>query len=85
MSMVAIHKLHRELAFITMMCTDKKGNTIIGEPEIKRILPLLRENLMLVFNNDSLKALSFMAYEMGDDSWHMEICEKLDALEASML
>ncbi|WP_339314681.1 hypothetical protein [Paenibacillus sp. FSL M7-0896] len=85
MSMVAIHKIHRQLAFYTLMCTDVKGNMIIGEAEMKLIMPLLKDNLLLVFNNDSLKALSFMAYEMGDTEWHMDICEKLDALEASLL
>lgn len=83
--MIAIHNLHRQMAFIIMMCTDKQGNTVIGEPEIKLLLPLLRQNMLLVFQNDSLKALSYMAYEMGDTEWHMEICEKLDALEAKMI
>lgn len=85
MSIVGIHKIHRQLAFIALMCTDTKGNMIIGEPELKLIMPLLKENLMLVFQNDSLKVLSYMAYEMGDDNWQMDICEKLDALEASLL
>lgn len=85
MSMVGIHKIHRQLAFIASMCMDTKGNMIVGEPELKLILPLLKENLMLVFQNDSLKVLSYMAYEMGDDNWQMDICEKLEALEASLL
>jgi hypothetical protein len=85
MSIVGIHKLHRQLAFITLMCMDKQENMIVGEPELRLILPLLKENMMLVFKNDSLKALSYMAYEIGDDNWQMDICSRIDELEGSML
>jgi len=81
---IGIHPLHRKLATIWEMNTDIKGNTVIGLAQIQQIIPLLRQNYELVRQLDELKQLSFLAYEIGDKAWLMELCGKIDKLEEAM-
>lgn len=83
--MIGIHPIHRQLAMITHMCLDQRGNMIIGTPELKLMMPLLRANLLLIQQLDSLKELAFHAHEMGDHDWEMELCRQIDELEATLL
>lgn len=79
---VAIHPVHRQLALITLMNTDKKGNLIIGYAELKLILPLLKANLELVYKIDGLKEIAFAAQCNDQMDLVQHICEQLDELEA---
>jgi len=59
------------------------------------IMPLLRQNMLLVQKLDELKQLAFVAHELkqlafvahcsGDFEWEQEICRKIDELEVNML
>jgi hypothetical protein len=42
-------------------------------------------NASLVQKVDHLKELSFMAYQAGDEDWQMDICQRLDEMEAKCL
>lgn len=81
---IGIHPLHRKLAEITQMSMDREGNITIGRPELKLILPLLRQNYELVSQLDQLKQLSFIAYEVGDHDWLMDLSAKIEKLEEAL-
>lgn len=81
---VGIHPLHRKLAQIWEMNTDIKGNTTIGAVQMREIIPLLKQNYELVRQLDELKQLSFLAYEMGDHEWLMDITAKIEVLEQEL-
>lgn len=83
--MIGIHPVHRKLATIAHMCVDKHGDLVMGMPELKLLMPLLRDNFHLIHRLDSLKELAFHAHEMGDLEWEMELCKKIEDLEATML
>ena len=83
--MIAIHDIHRKMAQITLMSTNRDGDTVIGEPEIRLLIPLLRQNLELVRRLDELKHLSYQAYLMGEFDWMNDICAEIDALEATLI
>ncbi|MDR6884870.1 hypothetical protein [Bacillus sp. 3255] len=83
--MIAIHEVHRRLARVTEMTLQKDGSLVMDQAEMKLLVSLLKENLMLICKLDGLKDLAFHAYEMGDMEWHAEICLKLDELEAQMI
>ncbi|WP_201319103.1 hypothetical protein [Paenibacillus sp. EPM92] len=83
--MIAIHPVHRKLAEIVFMNTDKNGNLLLGNAELQLILKELRKNMELVYRNDSLKELSFVAYQMGDMEWVQEISKQLEELEAQCI
>ncbi|MBN2980153.1 DUF7667 family protein [Cohnella algarum] len=83
--MIAIHAVHRRLAEIVYMSTDRTGNTIIGPAELKLLIPLLRQNLELVRRMDELQNLAFQAHLAKDDGWLQDICRQIDALEAMCL
>ena len=82
--MIAIHPIHRKLALIAYMSMDRDGNMIIGEPELRLIMPLLRANLDLVRRIDELKELAYTAQVVGDMEWVQEICQRIDELEVLM-
>jgi len=79
--MLTIHPAHRRLAEITAMCQDKNGNLIMGAVELRYIMPLLKENLDLVWQVDELKNLALEAQAAGDMEWVLEITAKLEELE----
>ncbi|WP_433581562.1 DUF7667 family protein [Paenibacillus amylolyticus] len=81
---IAIHIVHRELARITMINMDKQGNLIIGEPELRLILPLLKQNLALVYEIDGLKEIAYAAQKLDQMDLVQHVCEKLDELEAQL-
>ena len=82
---VGIHPVHRKLAEIAHMCTDKQGNMVMGLAELRLMMPLLRQNMLLVQKLDELKQLAYAAQIGGDMVWVQEICRKIDQLEASMI
>lgn len=77
---VAIHDTHRKMAQITMMSTDKCGAVIIGIPELRLLIPLLRQNLELVRKFDELRNLGLIAYESGDHEWVQDIEKQIAEL-----
>ncbi|MGF6356739.1 hypothetical protein ABIE27_004663 [Paenibacillus sp. 4624] len=81
---IAIHKIHRTMAQITMMNTDKQGNLILGELELKLIFGLLRRNLELVYEIDGLKEIAFAAQTLDQMDLVQHVCERLDELEAQL-
>ncbi|MEO2212153.1 hypothetical protein ABGV40_15020 [Paenibacillus amylolyticus] len=81
---IAIHKIHRALAQITMMNTDKQGNLVIGLPELALILPLLKQNLAFVYEIDGLKEIAFAAQTLDQMDLVQHVCERLDELEAQL-
>lgn len=81
---IAIHPVHRELAKITFMNTDKEENLIIGLPELKLLLPLLKQNLELVYEIDGLKEIAFAAQTLDQMDLVQHACERLDELEAQL-
>lgn len=83
--MIGIHSVHRKLAKITWMNMDMAGCITIGNPELRQILALLKENLALVQELDALKELAFQAHLVGDMEWKSEICGKIDELENQMI
>jgi len=83
-NVIGIHPVHRKLAQIFEMSTGINGNTVIGAAEWRQIMPLLKQNYELVRQLDELKQLSFVAYELGDHEWLMEISAKIESLEEAM-
>ncbi|CAI6024165.1 hypothetical protein PAECIP112173_00372 [Paenibacillus sp. JJ-100] len=81
---IAIHKIHRAMAQITMMNTDKQGNLILGELELKLIFGLLRKNLELVYEIDGLKEIAFAAQSLNQMDLVQHVCARLDELEVQL-
>jgi len=74
-----IHPLHRRMAEILYMSTSS-GETLIGDVEIKLLLPLLHQNMRLIQQLDNLKQLSFIAYMANDFDWQHDLCARIEAL-----
>ncbi|MEK4236501.1 DUF7667 family protein [Paenibacillus sp. FSL H7-0714] len=83
--MIAIHPLHRQLALIAAMNINKEGKLEMGRLELEFIKPLLMKNLELVAKLDSLKELAFLAHEMNEMDWQMDICKQIEELEAQLI
>lgn len=81
---IGIHPVHRKLAQIFELSTRLNGKTILGAAEWQLMMPLLKQNYELVRQLDELKQLSFIAYELGDHEWLMEISTKIESLEETM-
>ncbi|WP_337034729.1 DUF7667 family protein [Paenibacillus illinoisensis] len=81
---IAIHKIHRAMAQITMVNTDKKGNLILSELELKIIFQLLKKNLELVYEIDGLKEIAFAGQKNNQMDLVQYVCERLDELEAQL-
>ncbi|WP_413373250.1 hypothetical protein [Paenibacillus taichungensis] len=81
---IAIHKVHRAMAQITMVNTDKQGNLILSELELKIIFALLKKNLELVYEIDGLKEIAFAAQKNNQMDLVQHVCERLDELEAQL-
>ncbi|MBW4083573.1 hypothetical protein [Paenibacillus sp. S150] len=83
--MIGIHKLHRQMAFITAVNINKNGILEMGMPELMLLMPLLLKNYKLVSELDALKELAFHAHEMGDMEWQQDICKQIEELEAQLV
>ena len=83
--MVGIHECHGKLAEVVLMCTNAKGDLVMGLPELRTIMPLLRENMELIYRLDALKELAFQAHLTNDVEWKHEICKQIDELEVKCL
>lgn len=78
---VFIHPTHRALARITYMNSNSKGELIIGEPELKLIMPLLMDNLNIVQQVDGIKEASFAAHRSGNMDLAQHFTDKLTEWE----
>lgn len=83
--MIGIHKVHRQLAFITAMNIDENGKLEMGLPELMLMMPLLLKNYKLVAELDALKELAFHAYEMDDMEWLHDLSKQIEGLEAQLI
>ncbi|MFD5020033.1 hypothetical protein ACFWMP_14115 [Paenibacillus sp. NPDC058367] len=79
---IVIHQSHRQLAAIAFLNINKKGELILGVPELKLIMPLLLDNLNLVQEIDGIKEASYAAQCTGNMDLVQHFCEKLEELEA---
>lgn len=75
---LTIHTIHRNLAKITFLNLDKKGNLIIDDVVLRVLTPLLMQNLEIVRTLDELSHLSMVAYAAGDTEWLHDICGAID-------
>lgn len=75
---LTIHTIHRNLAAVTFLNLDKKGNLIIDDVTLRVITPLLMQNLEIVRTLDELNNLSMVAYTAGDTDWLHDICGAID-------
>ncbi|SCW41043.1 hypothetical protein SAMN04487970_10064 [Paenibacillus tianmuensis] len=80
-----VAQVHRQLAEIVHMNTTKEGFLVLGKPELKWVMQLLRVNYALVYQHDSLKELSLVAYEMGDAEWLHSLCAEIEKLETEVI
>lgn len=78
MKELAIHTIHRNLAAVTFLNLDKKGNLIIDDVTLRVITPLLMQNLEIIRTLDELSNLSMVAYTAGDSDWLHDICGAID-------
>lgn len=85
MKEIAIHPSHRNLAEITFLNLDKKGNLIIDDVTLRVITPLLMQNLEIIRTLDELNNLSMVAYTAGDMDWLHNICEAIEYLKDESL
>ncbi|KGE20675.1 DUF7667 family protein [Paenibacillus wynnii] len=83
--MIAIHKVHRQLAVITAMNLNNRGELDISRLELEFMKPLLMKNLELVARLDELKQLSQLAYEKNEVDWHHDLCKQIEELEAQLI
>lgn len=82
---VMIHPIHRQLATIAALNMDRKGNLVLGMPEIKLIMGLMRRNLDLVLEVEGLKELAFQAHLIGDMEWEQDLCQRLEEIEMTTI
>lgn len=82
---IGIHDIHRRMARLVHLCTDKEGNLTFGNPEIQLAFQLLRENYQLVHQLDELKWQSFAAYMAGDYKWLAELEERITTIETGLI
>jgi hypothetical protein len=83
--MIGIHEVHRKMAVIAMMNTDKEGILELDNVAIMQIIQLLKKNAELVWRHDGLKNLALEAQIAGDMKWVQEICVQIEELEAQMI
>lgn len=82
--MIGIHPIHRKLALIAYMSTNRKGEVKLDEIAVKLLQPLLKQNLMMIRRLDELKSLSYIAYMAKEHEWHHDICARIEALEKDL-
>lgn len=79
--MLAIHPVHRRLAELTLISRSRR----LTVSEQLEIFQYLEVNAKIVSELDKFKQLAFIAHEMGDMDWQMDLCAKIEALEARMV
>ncbi|WP_340397773.1 hypothetical protein NST50_05165 [Paenibacillus sp. FSL E2-0202] len=79
--MLAIHPIHRRMAELTLKSAVRP--LTLAEPV--ELFQCLKVNAHIITELDNLKQLAFMAHEMGDMDWQMDICVKIEALEARLV
>lgn len=82
--MIGIHPIHRKLALIAYMSTNRKGEVKLDEIAVKLLQPLLKQNLMMIRRLDELKSLSYQAYLAGETEWYNDIRTRIEALERDL-
>jgi len=83
--MIGIHPVHRRLAEIQFIAEKRGGYQALTPAEITELTHCLIVNAELVRRLDELKNLAFVAHCAGDHAWEQEICQRIDALEVTML
>lgn len=81
---VFIHPTHRALARITYMCSNTKGELIIGEAELALIMPLLMDNLNIVQQVDGIKEATYTAHCLGNMDLEQHFTDKLSEWEEQL-
>ncbi|MEK3770090.1 hypothetical protein MKY14_16180 [Paenibacillus sp. FSL R5-0887] len=81
---ITIHPAHRQLATITWMNVNEDGDLVMGMSELRLIMPLLRDNLLLVMEIDGLKEAGYAAQLSGNMDLLQYFVEKLDEMEAQL-
>lgn len=79
--MLAVHPIHRRMAELTITSASRK----LSVTEHLELFQCLSVNAKIISELDKLKQLAFMAHEMGDMDWQMDLCAKIDELEARMV
>lgn len=80
-----IHPVHRRLTEIHLLA-NKIGGYHKLQPSVQMDFNhCVAVNASLVQKVDQLKELSFMAYQMNDEDWQMDICQRLEEMEAKSL
>lgn len=79
--MLAIHPIHRRLAELTII----SGSRPLKVAEQLELFQCLNVNAKIVSDLDKLKQLAFLAHEMGDMDWQMDLCARIEELEARMV
>lgn len=83
--MIGIHPIHRRIAEIALTAKQKGGYDRLPLRDQMDLNHCLQANLDLIMQIDSLKSLSFLAYENNDSDWQHDLSRQLDELEAKML
>jgi len=78
---LGIHPVHRRLAELTFISRTRRL-TVAEQLELFHCLSV---NAKIIAELDKLKQLAFMAHEMGDMEWQMDLCAKIEELEARMV
>jgi hypothetical protein len=81
---IAIHPANRKLATITWMNINKDGDLIMGMPELRLMMPLLRDNMLMVMEVDELKEAAYSAQVAGNMELVQFFVARLDELEARL-
>lgn len=79
--MIGIHPVHRRMAELTIINTKRKLNL----DEQSELFHCMQVNAKIVSELDHLKQLAFIAHEMGDMDWEMELCGRIEKVEVKMI
>lgn len=83
--MIGIHVVHRRLAELQHIADQRGGYHLLTTAEQMDLRHCMIVNAKLVRELDELKQLAFVAHQAGDMDWQMEICGKIDEMEAKMI
>ncbi|MCL6456980.1 MAG: hypothetical protein K6T85_03140 [Gorillibacterium sp.] len=81
--MIGIHPVHRRLAEIAILANKTGFEGLPDEVQVE-FIHCLTANANLVRRLDELKQLSYQAHIVGDYDWEMDLCQKIEKLEAPM-
>lgn len=79
--MLAVHPIHRRMAELTL----KSAVRPLTLAEHVELFQCLKINAHIITELDKLKQLAFIAHEMGDMDWQMDLCTKIEAIEARLV